>query len=273
MSARRARFSGKTAFIVGGSSGIGRELARQLTKEGARVAIFARRQLMLDEAANDIGAGDRLSCHTLDAAHHGDVEAAFSDAIANRGVPDILINAAGGAKPQEFEKVTDDDLAWTLGANLYACWYPCKVIAPQMKARGKGAIVNVSSVAGLIGVYGYTDYTLAKAGLIGFSDALRSELKPFGVTVQVLCPPDTETPGFERENETKPAITAALSEGASLLSPADVATACLKQIGDKPFLILANRESKFIEVLRRFAPGMVRGQIDSAIAKALRKAK
>jgi len=264
-------FSGKTVFIVGGSSGIGRELARGFGERGAKVAIFARRKGVIDDAVADIGMNARG--YELDAASEADAQRVLGDAMAELGVPDVLINSAGGAKPQEFEKVTGDDLAWTLNANLYACWFPCKAVAPHMKARGSGNIVNASSVAGLIGVYGYTDYTLAKAGIIGFSDALRSELKPYGVSVQVLCPPDTETPGFERENETKPAITAALSEGASLMSAREVAESCVRQIGAKPFLILANRESKFIEVLRRFAPGAVRGQIDSAIAKALSRAK
>lgn len=266
-------FSGKTVFIIGGSSGIGRELARGLARRGARVAIFARRRAMLDVALEDIETTRQLHAFVLNAADESETQEVLSRAVAELGVPDILISAAGGAKPQEFEKVTGEDLAWTLNANLYSCWYPCRFIAPLMKRRGHGAIVNVSSMAGLVGVYGYTDYTLAKAGIIGFSDALRSELKPHGVSVQVLCPPDTETPGFERENETKPAITAALSEGARLMTASDVAERCIAQIGAKPFLILSNRESRFIEFLRRVAPGLVRGQIDGAIAKTLRSAK
>jgi len=266
-------FSGKTVFIIGGSSGIGRELARGLARRGARVAIFARRRAMLDAAVEDIEATRQLHAIVLNAAEESEAEEVLTRAVAELGVPDVLINAAGGAKPQEFDKITGEDLAWTLNANLFSCWHPCRVIAPMMKRRGHGAIVNVSSMAGLVGIYGYTDYTLAKAGIVGFSDTLRSELKPHGVSVQVLCPPDTETPGFERENETKPAITAALSEGARLMTASDVAERCITQIGVKPFLILSNRESRLIEFLRRFTPGLVRGPIDSAIAKALARGK
>jgi len=262
-------YSGKTAFIVGGSSGIGRELAKGLAARGARIAIFGRRRSMLDEALDEIKSSREVNAYAMDAGDEADAQSILAQAVREMGVPDLLINSAGGAKPQEFEKVTGNDLAWTLNANLYACWFPCRVIAPLMKQRGRGAIVNVSSMAGLVGIYGYTDYTLAKAGIIGFSEALRSEPTPFGVSVQVLCPPDTETPGFERENETKPQVTAALSEGAALMSAEDVAEACLARIGAKPFLILANRESKMIEVMRRLAPNFMRGQIDAAVAKVL----
>ncbi len=268
----KTTYGGKTIFVIGGSSGIGLAMARRLAEDGAHVAIFARRAKVLDQALQEIvtsakASGQTCKAYVLDASSAADARSVLAQAVSDLGVPDVLVNSAGGATPQAFEDVTQDDLSRTLSANVFSVWHPCQVLAPQMKARGAGAIVNVSSVAGLVGVYGFTDYSLAKFAVIGFSEALRSELKPHGVSVQVLCPPDTETPGFERENKTKPAETKAVSEGAKLMSATDVADQCLKQIGSKPFLILANRESRFIDVLRRFIPDIVRTQIDQTVRK------
>src|SRR5438477_366286 len=80
-----------------------------------------------------------------------------------------------------------------------------------------------ASLAGLIGVFGYTDYCASKFAIVGFSEALRSELKPHGIMVSVLCPPDVDTPGFAVENTTKPPETVAISEGAKPMTPDEVA--------------------------------------------------
>jgi len=271
----------KTVFIVGGSSGIGLEMAKQLASTGAHVAIFARRKETLEAACAEIGqaikkrkpAGQKVLSYVLDAADRDAAERQLNLAIADLGVPDLLINSAGGAVPQEFEKVTADDFLRTLQVNVFAAWNPCQVLVPHMKREGRGTIVNVSSVAGVVGTYGYTDYSLAKFGIIGFSEALRGELRPHGIQVQVVCPPDTQTPGFDNENLTKPPETAALSAGTKLMSAEAVARASLKQVGTKRFLIFANRESRGIDLARRFVPAVVRDQMDKIVAKSRSKNK
>ena len=100
--------------------------------------------------------------------------------------------------------------------NLYGARNAIAALLPHMRNQG-GHIVNVSSIAGLIGVFGYTDYCASKFGLIGFSEALRSELDSQGIMVSVLCPPDTDTPGLAEENLTKPPETLAVSESACVM--------------------------------------------------------
>jgi len=114
---------------------------------------------------------------------------------------------------------------------------------------------------------------MAKFGVFGFSESLRSELKPAGVSVQVLCPPDTDTPGFEAENKTKPIETHALSEGAKLMSAEKVAKGLLKEIGGKKFIILSNRPSKIFYALRRLSSRLTFAEIDRIIAKAQKPSK
>jgi len=136
-----------------------------------------------------------------------------------------------------------------------------------MKERG-GYIVNVSSIVGFIGIFGYTDYAAAKFGVLGFSEALRSELKRYNIAVSVLCPPDTDTPGFAEENKTKPVETKAISASASLMKPADVAAALLKGMAKKEFIIIPNADGRFTYIMKRLLPGLVELVTDAQASKA-----
>ena len=164
----------------------------------------------------------------LDVADHEQVTATMQALVAEHGAPEVLINCAGRAYPRRFEDITYAQFAETMLVNLHGCWNTVQALLPHMKAKGRGYIVNTSSIAGLIGVFGYTDYCASKFALVGFSEALRSELKPHGITVSVLCPPDTDTPGFATENLTKPEETRAISATAKVLPPAAIADALLR---------------------------------------------
>lgn len=267
---------GQSIFIVGGSSGIGLATACQLASQGANVAIFARREDVLNRARLEIldhqsDESAKIVAFPLDASDFSQTEDAFGKAVTELGAPSILINSAGGATPQRFVDMQVDQLDKTFRSNVTTCWNSCKAILPHMQAQGFGTLVNVSSLAGLLGIYGYTDYCLTKFGVIGFSEALRSELKPEGIKVQVFCPPDTQTPGFEEENKTKPIETAALSAGAKLMTANDVARALVKGVATNRFIVLANRESKVIWALQRFAPGLGRIYVDGIVTKAQKK--
>jgi short-subunit dehydrogenase len=136
-----------------------------------------------------------------------------------------------------------------------------------MRNSGRGYIVNVASLAGLIGTFGYTDYCASKFGVIGFSEALRSELKPHGIAVSVLCPPDTDTPGFATENRTKPEETRAVSGHTRVMHPDAVAGALLRGMQRRDFLIVPGIESKCAALLKRLAPSAVQWVMDRTIAR------
>jgi short-subunit dehydrogenase len=139
-----------------------------------------------------------------------------------------------------------------------------------MKEHG-GYIVNVSSIAGFIGLFGYTDYSASKFAIIGFSEALRSELKRYGITVSVLCPPDTDTPGFHEENKTKPEETKAISGSAKLMQPDEVARALLSGMRKEARHIIPSFDGKLIFLLKRLLPGLVEFVMDSTIKKVQAK--
>lgn len=269
-----ADLNGQHVFIVGGSSGIGLAIAKRCAARGAHVAIFARRPDVLAQAAAEIAAvriGGSVSSWPLDAAEPDQVARVMTDAVAATGVPALLINGAGRSYPKRFEEITAAELSDTLRVNLGSCWNATQVLLPRMKARGSGHIVNIASLAGIIGVFGYTDYCASKFAVIGFSEALRSELKPHGIAVSVLCPPDTDTPGLTRENEHKPEETRAISVHANVLTADAVADAFFRGLARKQFLIVPGLESQAAVWAKRLVPGVVSWVIDRTIRQVQRK--
>jgi short-subunit dehydrogenase len=265
-------YQNKIAFITGGSTGIGLSVAKALAKEGSHVVIFARTVAVLEKAAAEIQQAaiqptQKISFYSVDMADNINVRQAFEKAIAEIGVPDILINCVGIAQPDYFEHITFDIFDKTIKTNLYSTWNAVYTLVPYMKKSG-GHIVNTSSVAGFIGVFGYTDYCMTKFGIIGFSDALRQELARYNIAVSVLCPPDTDTPGFEAENKNKPKETKEIGGKAKLLHPDEVAQAVLKGIQQKKKMIIPGTEGKLTLLLKRFFPSLLEWIMNSSIKKA-----
>ncbi|MGI6615472.1 MAG: SDR family oxidoreductase [Dethiobacteria bacterium] len=262
-------FRGKNVFITGGSSGIGFSTARQLAAQGANVFIFARSEERLKAAAAKIEKctimeGQKVASAQVDVGDYKNVLAVMESAVDTFGAPDLLINCAGKAYPHYFEKIGYEQFDETMKTNLYGMWNTVSALVPVMKRKG-GGIVNVSSMAGFIGIFGYTAYCASKFGVIGFSEALRSELKRYGIGVAVLCPPDTDTPGFAAENATKPEETKEASKGAKLMSPDEVARQLISGIKKGTFMIIPGFDGKMTWRLKRFLPWLVDAVLNSQI--------
>ena len=262
-------YQGKTVYVVGGSQGVGLACAEAFAKAGARLVLFAR-------GAEGSRAGPwprgRLRARGLlpRSGRHGPRgrRAGHEGGRPCKAVhPTFFSTASEAARPDYFEKIDAARLQETLSWNLLACWHPVSALLPGMKERG-GIIVNTASLAGLVGVFGYTDYSAAKFAVVGFSEALRSELKPHGVRVCVLCPPDTDTPGFAEEEKGKPLETRAVSSGGSLLSPEEVARSLLAGLARESFLIIPGRAARWVVRARRFFPGWVDWFTDRVVARA-----
>lgn len=269
------QFAGKTVFITGGSSGIGLASAKLLSAQGANVAIFARNRYKLEEAIQQIEQakkrhGQRFAWYQCDVSDYMQVKKSFTQALRQFDSCDVLINCAGRAYPKYFEDISIKQFEETMMINLCGVWNTCSFLVPYMKEKG-GYIVNTSSVAGLVGVFGYTDYSASKFAIVGFSEALKSELKRYNIHVSVLCPPDTDTPGFAVENKTKPDETKEISKSAKLMTPEDVAKALLSGMKKKKFIILANFDSKLTWCIKRIAPWLVDLVMDMQIEKVQRK--
>lgn len=269
-------YQDKTAFITGGSTGIGLAIAKSLAAQGSHVVIFARTISKLESAKTEIEASclsmtkQKINYYSIDMSDNFDVKNVFEKAIQENKIPDILINCVGIAQPDYFENITFDIFDKTIKTNLYSTWNAVYSILPYMKQKG-GYIVNTSSVAGFIGVFGYTDYCMTKFGIIGFSDALRQELSQYNIAVSVLCPPDTDTPGLEAENKNKPTETKEIGGKAKLLQPEFVAEAVLKGIQKNKKMIIPGFDGKMSLLLKRFFPSLLEWIMNNSIQKVQKR--
>ena len=269
--------SSTTAYITGGSSGIGLAAAKHLAAAGANVIIFSRNQERLNEAAAAIKkqclpGAQVVAAIKADVTDRQEVEKVFSRALEQYGAPDLLINCAGLAYPHYFEQISFEKFDETMKTNLYGVWNVTQRLVPAMKQKG-GHIVNVSSIAGFIGIFGYTAYSASKFAVIGFSEALRSELKRFGIKVSVLCPPDSDTPGFAAENETKPPETKEVSKGAKLMTPAEVAAQMAAGLEKEKFMIIPGFDGQLTWRLKRFLPALVDKILSAQVEKVHKRQK
>ncbi len=186
------RFSGQTAIIAGGASGVGRGLAARLTQEGARVSIWDFDAALLREAAAETGA---LHSVVVDVADEAQVQAAADASAKALGRVDVLVVSAGITGPTttvwdyptaEWRRVID--------VNLNGTFYCCRSVVPHMMKNDYGRIVNISSVAGKEGNPNASAYSTSKAGVIGLTKSLGKELAKTGIRVNCVTPATFRSP-------------------------------------------------------------------------------
>ncbi len=258
------------SLITGGSSGIGLALAKKLAARGAHVWILARDQAKLDSACAEISAsrqdsGQQVGSIAADVANLEQVRAALERFTSTTGVPDLLVNCAGFAQPGYFAEMGLEIFRVNMEVNYFGTLYVTKMLLPGMVKRGSGHIVNVSSLAGLLGVYGYSAYGPSKIAIRGLSDVMRYELKEHGIRVSVVFPPDTRTPQLEYEQPYKPPITVELDKSNKVLSADTVASAILEGITRERYIITPGFDSTLFYHLTNFF-GLVYPAMDFMIA-------
>ena len=269
------RNSVKSALIVGGSSGIGFAVARELAVRGCRITLAARREELLERAAQDLSRGahpeTRIWTLSLDASDPRQVAERLVPLLEKTGTPDLLYNGAGLAVADHFSATEDDVLMELLEVNLKAVWNVLKAVVPLMREAGGGHIVNVSSLAGLIGVYGYTAYSASKFAVCGLSQSLRNELASENIKVRLLCPPDTATPQLEKENLKKPKETFRAGAFTGVLSPERVARTLVRNLSGRRFLIIPGLRARLSWLAYRLLPGLVHRIMDHDVLAARRE--
>jgi 3-oxoacyl-[acyl-carrier protein] reductase len=172
---------GKTALVTGGSRGIGRAVALELGRAGASVVVGYRAEAEAAEAvASEVG-GRAVQ------ADVSDPEQAKA-LVAEAGDIDVLVNNAGTTRDGVLPRMPDEDWRTVLETNLSSTFYTCRAVARGMMRRRGGAIVNVSSIVGVHGNFGQTNYAASKAGIIGFTKSLARELGSRGVRANVIAP-------------------------------------------------------------------------------------
>ncbi len=263
-------------LITGGSSGIGLELGRQAAAAGARVSLVARDSAKLAAARAAIHAAQPAAADVVivsaDVAIEAEILAALQAAERVHGPVDVLITSAGIARPGYFEEVPVAVFERTMAVNYFGTLYPLKAVVPGMRRRGRGAVVLISSGAGLVGLFGYTPYAPSKFALRGLAEALRGELKSTGVSVTIVYPPDTDTPQLVEENLTKPVETKALTAGGGLWTAEAVARVTLAGVQRGRFAITPGFQLTALAWLHSVIAPVLNWSFDRIARKARRGA-
>ncbi len=192
------RLQNKVALVTGAAQGIGLATARKFGAEGAVVVVCDRDAASVQSAVAQVQAGGGLAWgQACDVTQRPQVDA-LVDAIQTRqGRLDILVNNAGITRDARLVKMTLEQFDAVLDVNLRAAFHCAQAVAPGMIERGCGVILNASSVAGIYGNFGQTNYAASKAGIIAFTKTWARELGPKGVRVNAVAPGLVRTPMLE----------------------------------------------------------------------------
>ena len=181
------------AIVTGGSKGIGLGIARAFVARGMQVVISARNERELAKAVDELGVGDRVAAVAADVQRAEDADRLIKDTVARFGGLDVLVNNAGLGT---FARVADMSIeAWrqVIDTNLSGVFYCCHAAIPELRRRGGGYIVNISSLAGKNSFVGGAAYCASKAGLNAFSEALMQELRYDNIRVSYVMPGSVAT--------------------------------------------------------------------------------
>lgn len=266
-------FSNKHIVITGGSSGLGLELSRRLIKEGAKLSLIARDTKKLDAAKKELmslASNAQVNTYSLDVADEQAAAKVMQAAAETFGGIDVLINSAGVLIEGDIRQSSLEDYRYTMEINYFGLINATKAALPHL-INSQGKLVNIASIAGLAGTYGYSSYCGSKHAVIGFSDSIRYELKPEGVRVQVVCPGEFDTPMVDNVNaHGRSEENIALTKLVPQASCEYIAQETLKGIRRDDFMIVTGNQAKMAAFNIRHFPQLGR-MVGDSIIKRIRK--
>jgi NADP-dependent 3-hydroxy acid dehydrogenase YdfG len=227
---------GKIAIVTGASSGIGQAAAEMIAREGAVVVAVARRAERLTELVQRIvAAGGQATALPADVTIEAEANSVVARTLAQHGRVDILVNSAGIVRPGSVEEADPAEWREQIDINLLAPMYLSKAVIPDMRRRGDGHILNVSSTAGRTAGARHSGYSASKWGVTAYSESMRQELAPLGIRVTVVEPGATITEVGDsiRNPGDRAAIQAHVSRG-GIMHADDVAGAIVFALKQPP---------------------------------------
>ena len=197
-----SQLTNQIAVVTGAGRGIGRAIALKFAQEGADVVVVSRTQENSEKVANEITAlGRKAWAFAVDVADSAAVSTAAEKILADCGKVDILVNNAGVTRDGLLMRMSDADWDTVLNTNLKGAFFFTKAFSRAFAKQRSGRIINISSVIGLIGNAGQSNYAASKAGLIGFTQSVARELAGRGITVNAIAPGFIETDMTAELNE------------------------------------------------------------------------
>ncbi len=267
-------FQRKLVVITGGSSGVGQELAGRLADRGASLVLLARDEAKLEHSRAllqpRLREGARLHTFSCDVTDRDAVLRTFDALGKAAGAPEILINSAGILREGYFQDLSPDTFREIMDINFFGALHCIQAVLPVFERAGRGWIVNISSLGGLFGVFGYAAYCSSKYALVGLSDVLRQELKPLGVKVQLVCPPEFESPMVDALNSYRSHENRAMVTTVPVMTLAKVTDAIVAGMERGQYRIVPGPISRLVDRLNRWAPWLSRALADARLARVYR---
>jgi 3-dehydrosphinganine reductase len=275
---RKDFYAGKKVLLTGGTSGIGLALARQLTARGASLWLVARNGKRLEETCAELKSAavdpsQSIGYTVADVSSEDQARAAVGQAEAKWGQLDLVINDAGFTHVGYFQDLNSDVFRRLMDVNYFGTLNIVRAAVPAMIRRGEGHIVNVSSFAAIFAVFGYGAYAPTKYAVRGLSDILRAELKPLGIKVSLVLPPDTETPSLAEEKTMQPIEMKVINSINSTYKPEVVARDILRGVEKNRYMIFTGMDSKLLHWAANVTDPLQYPLIDLWVAYAVRKKK
>ncbi len=247
----------RTVVVTGASSGIGAATARALGARGCSVVLVARRAVRLEAVASDIEAsGGRALVAAIDAADTDAVDAVARHTLDRFGVPDAVVNSAGGGVWRWMEDTTRSDIDAMLGAPFLAAWNTTRAFLPAMLARRRGVIVHVGSPASLAPWPGATGYTTSRWALRGLHEALRQDLAGTGLRTCHLLFGEVTSEYFAANPDSRQYIPR-VARIIPVITPERAAAVVVRTIDRPRTQVFFPRVLAAMQIANRLSPGLV----------------
>lgn len=262
------RFSSRLVLVTGSGSGIGRATALAFAREGAALVLCDVNEAGLAETAAAARAlGSTVDARRVDVSKRDEMRAFADDVHRDHEAVDVLVNNAGVALAAKVADTSLEDWEWILSINLWGVIHGVHFFVPKMARRGRGHVVNVSSVAGLVAAEPLAAYSTSKFAVVGLSEALRDELAPQGIGVTVICPGVIDTPIVQASrNRGAYARDAFRARTADLYKkrgygPEKVAAAILDAIVENRGIVPVSPEAWALWAAKRLSPALAVGAV------------
>lgn len=229
------RLENKVAIITGGAGGIGLAAVKRFLEEGAKVAIVDYDKQQGEKIEAELG--ENVAFFAVDVSKLADVKEMVEQVVDRFGKIDILVNNAGITRDATLVKMSEEDFEKVIQINLNGVYYCTQAVAPHMIAQGSGKIISTSSVSGVYGNFGQTNYAATKAAIIGMTKTWAKELGRKGINVNAVAPGFTATPMVEKMPEKVLQQMEGITSLQRLGKPEDIANA---------YLFLASDEASYI---------------------------
>ena len=245
--------------VTGGGSGLGRALVAAHLRRGDRVLFTDVDAARVDEAQTALAALGDVAGVVADVRRDTDWDEVVATTQARWGGVDRVYNNAGVAAAGRFERIPIEDWSWILDINLLGVVRGCRAFTPMLRAQGRGALVNIASLAAVANGPGMASYNVAKAGVVALSETLRAELAPDGIAVHVVCPSFFPTRLGEglRSPDADLARRADRMLARGRMTADEVADYILAAVDRSTFLVLPHAEARWLHRLKRWMPWAV----------------